>query len=691
MDNKARLNRGSKNYTNSQDYISMLDELLKKNKGGSTLMASDTASNKAYQIAGTPIRTPDLQGGLSASPLPEITPYPTPRYPQLPEIPMPEDVYQEPDQVSPEQFGSIEEYIQYLDEIDQMRQSGEIVGPRFRPNPTRPQIAQPAPQMNESGAPMPDVNAGSRQLQQNIAQLISAGFSPDVARIMAISPTLAQATPENTQKLKQEGAALAKDIARTRLINSQKTDTDRFVSMLPEPTIPTGQAREDFTSDINARMRKAAGLTDSSGDVLAAVTPTPQASEPQIQKPVETKPQQNIFDTFRNNVGNTIGNVSRKVEDTIEGATAKAGQGVQSLKNTYQNIADDTSNVFKKMELSNIGGKRVVGEDSATAPDLSSPNLVNQKLTNDIRDNFFKGGGAEIYSNFLKPGIDATYKGALNLNLFKDEFFDDANNVANTFANTYLAKPATEKYRTSIFNRFPIRPGGDSPTVRKTAKGRYEDGSEWSVEYDDVNPIYYENQYNQSVRNSVPDVLKSDYRWEAPMTPKTQAPRSVAPYQTLSTGSQYLAPTTYSGKPQNQLAPMTPKNLYMTPVSANIPQSKGYSIPKQSVNIPQSQGYSIPKQSVNIPQSQGYSVPQRSSAPSGGGYSAPSRNMTPVSANIPRSMPAPAPRPAPTPVRYTPAPRSTPARSTPAPAPKPVAKAAPQSNAFRTVINWFRR
>ena len=675
MDNKARLNRGSKNYTNSQDYISMLDELLKKNKGGSTLMASDTASNKAYQIAGTPIRTPDLQGGLSASPLPEITPYPTPRYPQLPEIPMPEDVYQEPGQVSPEQFGSIEEYIQYLDEVDQMRQSGEIVGPRFRANPSRPQIAQPAPQINESGAPMPDVNAGSRQLQQNIAQLISMGYSPDVARIMAISPTLAQATPENTQKLKQEEAALTKDIARTKLINSQKTDTDRYVSMLPEPTIPTGQAREDFTSDINARMRKAAGLPE----VLGTITPFPkpvEAAEPQVQSPVDSKPQQNIFDTFRNSVGNTIGNVSRKVEDTIEGATAKAGQGVQSLKNTYQNIADDTSNVFKKMELSNIGGKRVVGEDSATAPDLSSPNLVNQKPTNDIRDNFFKGGGAEIYSNFLKPGIDAAYKGALNLNLFKDEFFDDANNVANTFANTYLAKPATEKYRTSIFNRFPIMPGGDSPTVRKTAKGRYEDGSEWSVDYDDVNPIYYENQYNQSVRSSVPDVLKSDYRWEAPMTPKTQAPRSVAPYQTLSTGSQYSAPTTYSGKPQNQLAPMTPKNLYMTPVSANIPQSRGYSVPQQSVNIPRSTGYS---------------VPQRSSAPSGGGYSAPSRNMTPVSANIPRSMPAPAPKPAPAPVRYTPAPKAAPARSTPAPAPKPVAKAAPQSNAFRTVINWFRR
>lgn len=412
-------------------------------------------------------------------------------------------------------------------------------------------------------------------------------------------------------------------------------------------------------------------------------------------------------------------------------ALAQAGQGVSNIKNELGSFMDD--NLFKKKDLATMGQKNVIGEDTSGAIASNIGEMKSEPADN--RNAFFKAGGLDTYKGELNSGVTSGYRGALNTNLFKDTFYQNPDNVANVFGNTSLGKDATGKYKSYMGTQYPIKPGGDSPTIKKTEQylGTYDgltvDGEYWrdafsrqgkdvnsgegkgfqdqerrnqqTYTWEDVNPIYYENQYNKSVLDSIPEVLKSAFSFMAPKTGKTAIAGGLSSAQGLYQPVKGDATATDKFKDARSI-PQIP--------SSNVFKPQG-----QIQSAPQVLGSSINKPTIPKPKpvpTQQYSAPSASMKPQGqsGGsnYSAPSKPSNssyqgkPVY-NAP-SAPQPAPKSTPPsnasyqgkPVYNPPQMASKPAYSAPkpapapTPAPKPAAKpASQQSNVFQNLVNYL--
>lgn len=367
------------------------------------------------------------------------------------------------------------------------------------------------------------------------------------------------------------------------------------------------------------------------------------------------------------------------------------GAGVERLRTEER---PELENIFKKASTQDIGQKRAVGEETATGGDIGAlSGLARQTERGNAQDVFFKAGGAEGFKEFLKPGITAQYRGALTPDLFKETFFENPDNIANVFGSTPFAKEATEKYKQYMAKQYPILPGGESPTVKKVATGRYDDGEQWSVEYEDVNPTFYENEWRRSILSSIPSVLSSDFKFQAP---RSSAVRMAGARQGLIEGQQGMLKNIGNEKVGGASATLqqAPKNIFQSITSAITskfapPVSKGFTIPTKPTPQPQ-QSTSQPgrsTQSYSTPANQGVSTPARTtvSAPTRTTVSTPTKSTAPAKATTP--APKPTPKPTPAPAKPAPKPAPPPSRPAPAksvapsksstPAPKPTPKPTP--------------
>ncbi len=216
---------------------------------------------------------------------------------------------------------------------------------------------------------------------------------------------------------------------------------------------------------------------------------TPVASVEPNYAGVLSKNVSNVVNEAKNAGSNLISAAAKSVDDYANKVTAKAGEGIAQLK---QGASDISKNVFDKPQVADIGAKRVIGEDGSQGVNQAPSSLLDMNkvgATNDNRDAFFKYGGAEVYKNLLNPGVDSNYRGALDLNLFKDSAFTSADTVGNIFGSSSLGKAATEKYKSNETAKYPL--------MSFNPEG-YKDLLNWEVGYnkDEV------NKYNDSVRSS---------------------------------------------------------------------------------------------------------------------------------------------------------------------------------------------
>ena len=379
---------------------------------------------------------------------------------------------------------------------------------------------------------------------------------------------------------------------------------------------------------------------------------------------------------------------------------AKPGAGVEQLKSTG---TPDLENIFKKMQPSQMGEQRKVGEETATTGEVGA--LAGMARTTDradVRDPFFKAGGIETYKEFLKPGITAQYRGALTPDLFKDTFFENPDNIANVFGNTQFAKQATERYKDVMRKQYPILPGGENPTVRKVAEGKFDDGETWQVEYEDYNPTYYENQWRKSIIDAIPSVLQSDFKFTAP---RSTSRITAGGMSNLFSPVQGQKPQEKSQSAQLAQGVQPQKNIFQTIAGAiqskfAPPASKGFTPPTQIKPTPPPQQSQQRSSSGGSSTSNVFSTPAQSkpSAPTQSRSSAPAPRSTTPSAPprsvAPAKAPTPVPKPTPAPVKPPPpkpapppsrpatmanqAPRSVaPAKSSVSSAPKPTPKPTP--------------
>lgn len=231
-------------------------------------------------------------------------------------------------------------------------------------------------------------------------------------------------------------------------------------------------------------------------------------------------------------VAPTLQNVFQKTNDLVEN---------QKVKEKISE-AKPEENIFERKDLSKLDPKKMVGDspttDNSALLNIESNSMVRPETLaekNDIRDPFFKGGGAEAYKDYLKNPLDNTYGGALTLDLFKNNIFEIPEYVGAVFGNTGLGKQATQKYKDYLGSK--IQAGGDSPTKRYR---EVIDGE--TYEWEDVNPTYYENQFWREQINKTPEVLRNESAEFKPEARATQGKKqdyqgfmsSVNPFQSGS-------------------------------------------------------------------------------------------------------------------------------------------------------------
>lgn len=256
-------------------------------------------------------------------------------------------------------------------------------------------------------------------------------------------------------------------------------------------------------------------------DIFSLFAPPVYGAERGESIPEPSK--KNIFQQAADNGRRQFNELTTNLNMMKDKTLAKAGEGIKDIQKSVEGLQSKGSNILKKVKLEDLNVGKKIGESGGDNADVSETPIAN-KTSNDIRDQFFKAGGAEVYKDYLNPGINKDYKGSLATGLFNDAFYEDPERVGNVFGNTHEAKQATDKYRNYINEKYPIKPGGESATLKKRGKDKAKDenGNEYEYEYDyeEDNPIYYENKYNQSIRDSVPNVLSSAFQFIAPIQSK---------------------------------------------------------------------------------------------------------------------------------------------------------------------------
>lgn len=326
------------------------------------------------------------------------------------------------------------------------------------------------------------------------------------------------------------------------------------------------------------------------------------------------------------------GVLGQNIQNVGQQLSAKAGQGIEAIKSAGSGI----KNLIGK-GLETLTPRREVGEQSSqVAQEVGqSAQMSSMQPKNDVRDPFFKLGGAQMYSKYIAPNADQKAGGALTLDLFSPDFFSNADNVANVFGGTYMGKEATDKYRTSEANKYPM--SSFSPMG-------YGDG-EWSGDYRSAVDKYNEegkrqtDTYNKSITDylgNIPSVLKSSFAFAEPPKPSQKqfafgnvkksndTPNmSYAPQMSVARDMPMMSVAPQMSRPQAPQMPqmsfnrpqmsIAPKPILSAPVAPQRPQM---SVAPSKPSAPQ-MSFARPQMSVAPkPQPQmSYAKPQMSVAP----------------------------------------------------------------------------
>ena len=128
----------------------------------------------------------------------------------------------------------------------------------------------------------------------------------------------------------------------------------------------------------------------------------------------------------------------------------KADQGIKNIQKGFGNLFSKAGGaLFSKPAFNEMAGNRAVGNvaggQSNVLGAVTTPQLEASK-TSDTRDPFFKGQGAAQFANYMQPSDTG---GALTLDMFSDQFYQNPENIKSVFGTTpHLMGGAMDKYNT---------------------------------------------------------------------------------------------------------------------------------------------------------------------------------------------------------------------------------------------------
>lgn len=443
-------------------------------------------------------------------------------------------------------------------------------GSMVQPNQSIPQATQPQQTQQQPPTPMTDAITKVAEAPQQVAQAIQqapAQISQAIQPMSDVRQNLATVPEQVAQK-----AGVQADFGVSEAVKGQDPMQARVSALSQQPK--AYNPYRQLAGNISERIGDTLGIPEGAlSETIAggATKRTNQALASEIGSQPEQVPgiRQNLADVGRDIVG-------------------KAGQGVEAIKTAGSGIKN-----LIGQGLDTLTPRRAIGDQSSQVAEEvgQTAQMSSMQPKNDIRDPFFKMGGAQMYSKYIAPNAQDKAGGALTMDLFSPDFFSNADNVANVFGSTFMGKEATDKFRSSETSKYPM--SSFSPIG-------YGEG-EWSGDYRNQVDQYNQkgqtetSQYNKSVTDylkSIPSVLKSAFSFSEPAKPTSQR---------LSFGSV----------------------------------SKTDSAPKMSYAV---------NQPMNFDRSQMSSTPQMSSVPEKAPQMSFARNMPQMSV-APKPIPAPVPTP----------------------------------------------
>jgi hypothetical protein len=396
----------------------------------------------------------------------------------------------------------------------------------------------------------------------------------------------------------------------------------------------------------------------------------------------------NSLNPFSQSVGNIqkeVQSLGSKASQAKDVALSTAGKGIEGIKSAAAGVGD-LVNIFKKPSTDQIDEEKKIGGGAGQAVTELGEASRAGKERNDIRDPFFKLGGSSSFKNFLVPNAETKYGGALKLDLFKDDFFKDAGNIASVFGGSKDIGVATDKYLNYEKQKNPYM-----------SRMGYEEGMDrgeidaYNKQVDDYNNQL--NSYFNQVKSSITS-SKGSYIGTPTGSPQPKSTKEsvIAPMR-----NQSVAPQMSLARPAPLQMSLNVQSIASSPLMsiARGPQMSMArpSAPQMSVNRPSS-----PQMSMARPSSPQMSVArpsQSSSRPSAPQMSVAPRPAvsTPAKANMSTNRgPVVAPKPVAKPQMSV----ARPAMSVAKPqmsvnrpsAPKPQSK--PSNNVFKKVVNVIK-
>ena len=319
-----------------------------------------------------------------------------------------------------------------------------------------------------------------------------------------------------------------------------------------------------------------------------------------------------------------IRDIGQDLAEKAQGFIGQAGEGIESLK---EKGVDAVSNLFRKEPMEIDKGQKQVGDVRGT----SLFEGTAKTAPTDIRDAFFKFGGADEFSKYLVDSAEEKKGGALGTDLFSKEFYQDPNRIANVFGQTSMGQEATGKYKDYLGSN--VKEGFDEPYRTEVR----EEG-DYLVEYKIPVKEYWENKYWQDQISQTPDVLKSDFSYDKFQMPTTQRTEGQKGERTpgydlptiFKSGAVDLfrkAGTEVAKKAKDVNKPLadvyrsaTPGGKIPIPSASqsifSIPSSRGASTPKQTSRVIRLSPAAQARQSQSSGRSSSQQISERTSSPS---------------------------------------------------------------------------
>ncbi len=385
--------------------------------------------------------------------------------------------------------------------------------------------------VNEAVQPMSPIRQG---LSDDVATF---GQNHNIPEMYASEVVSGQITP---------GLAISKNI-------EEKLPRTRIDTGISE--FSRGDIKGGITNSLDTASRVGSRLFRIPGQIADEVV-KPAYADDGTQKSLPESIVQNV----RGGIDSAEQYAKEKTQD-IKNVFSQAGEGVKALG---RGGIDKLEGVFTpKQEES----KRVVGDVKGTAePDgqagqfsslMDTAGSMAKFAKNDIRDSFFKMGGSEMYKDFLKPGAESLYGGALKLDLFNNDFFKDLGNITSVFGGSKDIGEATERYLAEERKKYPAM-----------AHINWEEGYDRG-ELDNYNRQVHE--YNTSLNNYFNDIKK------------------------LASGSQSIFTPTPASSSKNIFSSSKPAmSVASAPMSFATPK---FSSPNMSIAKPQMSMASAPQMS----------------------------------------------------------------------------------------------